>query len=98
MMKGGVEAGPNAVLALREKDILKGFSVSDLSQMFFYSDSGRWHQILQMALENFIVRSVRKLLWKALQKLIPEIQEMILSRVCGVVHRHWNRMENLLMI
>ncbi len=41
LIKGGVEAGPNAVLAFkREGYTKKDFSIADLSQMIFYS--GFW--------------------------------------------------------
>jgi L-2-hydroxyglutarate oxidase len=77
MMKGGVEAGPNAVLAFkREGYTKKDFSVSDLSQMFFYS--GFWKmasKYYRMGFGEFYRSFSKKGFVKALQKLIPEIQE-----------------------
>ena len=77
MMKGGVEAGPNAVLAFkREGYTKKDFSVSDLSQMFFYS--GFWKmasKYYRMGFGEFYRSFSKKAFVKALQKLIPEIQE-----------------------
>lgn len=77
MMKGGVEAGPNAVLALkREGYTKKDFSLSDLSQMIFYS--GFWKmasKYYRMGFEEFYRSFSKKAFVKALQKLVPEIQE-----------------------
>ncbi len=77
MMKGGVEAGPNAVLAFkREGYTKKDFSVSDLSQMFFYS--GFWKmasKYYRMGFGEFYRSFSKKAFVSALQKLIPEIQE-----------------------
>lgn len=77
MIKGGVEAGPNAVLAFkREGYTKKDFSVSDLSQMFLYS--GFWKmasKYYRMGFGEFHRSFSKKAFVKALQKLIPEIQE-----------------------
>ena len=77
MMKGGVEAGPNAVLAFkREGYNKKDFSVTDLSQMFFYS--GFWKmtsKYFKMGFGEFYRSYNKKAFVKALQKLVPEIQE-----------------------
>lgn len=77
MMKGGVEAGPNAVLAFkREGYTKKDFSVADLSQMFFYS--GFWKmasKYYKMGFGEFYRSFSKKAFVSALQKLIPEIQE-----------------------
>ena len=77
MMKGGVEAGPNAVLAFkREGYNKKDFSVTDLSQMFFYS--GFWKmtsKYFKMGFGEFYRSYSKKAFVKALQKLVPEIQE-----------------------
>ena len=77
MMKGGVEAGPNAVLAFkREGYNKKNFSVTDLSQMFFYS--GFWKmtsKYFKMGFGEFYRSYNKKAFVKALQKLVPEIQE-----------------------
>lgn len=77
MIKGGVEAGPNAVLAFkREGYTKKDFSVSDLSQMFFYA--GFWKmasKYYKMGFGEFYRSFSKKAFVSALQKLIPEIQE-----------------------
>jgi L-2-hydroxyglutarate oxidase len=77
MMNGGVEAGPNAVLAFkREGYTKKDFSFSDVSQMFFYS--GFWKmasKYYRMGFEEFYRSFSKKAFVKALQKLVPEIQE-----------------------
>jgi (S)-2-hydroxyglutarate dehydrogenase len=77
MMRGGVEAGPNAVLAFkREGYTKKDFSLNDFSQMFFYS--GFWKMALKyykMGFGEFYRSFSKKAFVNALQKLIPEIQE-----------------------
>jgi len=77
MMKGGVEAGPNAVLAFkREGYTKKDFSALDISQMFFYS--GFWKmasKYYKMGFGEFHRSFSKKAFVSALQKLIPEIQE-----------------------
>ncbi|MBK9098784.1 MAG: L-2-hydroxyglutarate oxidase [bacterium] len=77
MMKGGVEAGPNAVLAFkREGYSKKDFSAADVSQMFFYT--GFWKmasKYYKMGFGEFYRSFSKKAFVKALQKLIPEIQE-----------------------
>jgi L-2-hydroxyglutarate oxidase len=77
MMKGGVEAGPNAVLAFkREGYTKKDFSLNDISQMFVYS--GFWKmasKYYRMGFGEFYRSFSKKAFVKALQKLIPEIQE-----------------------
>ena len=77
MMKGGVEAGPNAVLAFkREGYAKKDFSAADVSQMFIYS--GFWKmaaQYYKMGFGEYYRSFSKKAFVKALQKLVPEIQE-----------------------
>ena len=77
MMKGGVEAGPNAVLAFkREGYTKKDFSAADLSQMFFYS--GFWKmasKYYKMGFGEFYRSFSKKAFISALHKLIPDIQE-----------------------
>lgn len=77
MIKGGVEAGPNAVLAFqREGYTKKDFSFTDISQMFFYS--GFWKmasKYYKMGFDEFYRSFSKKAFVSALQKLIPEIQE-----------------------
>lgn len=77
MMKGGVEAGPNAVLAFkREGYTKKDFSAADVSQMIFYS--GFWKMVskyYRLGFGEFYRSFSKKAFVSALQKLIPEIQE-----------------------
>ena len=77
MMKGGVEAGPNAVLAFKREGYTKtDFSFSDISQMITYS--GFWKmasKYYSMGFEEFYRSYNKKAFVKALQKLVPEIQE-----------------------
>jgi L-2-hydroxyglutarate oxidase len=77
MMKGGVEAGPNAVLAFkREGYTKKDFSFADMSQMITYS--GFWKMASKyygMGFGEFYRSFSKKAFVKALRKLVPEIQE-----------------------
>jgi len=77
MMKGGVEAGPNAVLAFkREGYTKKDFSFADMSQMITYS--GFWKmasKYYRMGFGEFYRSFSKKAFVKALRKLVPEIQE-----------------------
>ena len=77
MIKGGVEAGPNAVLAFkREGYSKKDFSFSDVSQMFSYS--GFWKmasKYYKMGFGEFYRSFSKKAFVKALQILVPEIQK-----------------------
>ena len=77
MIKGGVEAGPNAVLAFkREGYSKKDFSLNDLSQMIF--SPGFWKmasKYYKMGFEEFYRSFNKKAFVKELQKLVPEIQE-----------------------
>ena len=77
MMKGGVEAGPNAVLAFkRDGYTKKDFSAIDVSQMFFYS--GFWKmaaKYYKMGFGEFYRSFSKKAFVNALQKLIPKIRE-----------------------
>jgi L-2-hydroxyglutarate oxidase len=77
MMKGGVEAGPNAVLAFKRVGYTKkDFSLIDVSQMFFYS--GFWKmasKYYKMGFGEFYRSFSKRAFVNALQKLIPEIQE-----------------------
>ncbi len=75
MINGGIEAGPNAVLAFkREGYNQKDFSFKDVSQMISYP--GFWKMVshhYKMGIDEFR-RSLSKVLFvKSLQKLIPSI-------------------------
>lgn len=76
MIQGGVEAGPNAVLAFkREGYSKKDFSFKDSTEMFFYN--GFWNmaaKYYQMGFAEFYRSFSKKAFANALQKLIPEIQ------------------------
>jgi L-2-hydroxyglutarate oxidase len=76
MINGGVEAGPNAVLALKREGYKKtDFSFIDFSQMIFYS--GFWKmaaKYYKMGFEEFYRSYNKKAFVNALQKLIPEIR------------------------
>ncbi len=76
MIKGGVEAGPNAVLAFkREGYTHKDFSIKDVTQMFFFN--GFWKmasKYYKMGFEEFHRSLSKSAFVKALQKLVPQIQ------------------------
>jgi len=75
MIKGGVEAGPNAVLAFkREGYSHKDFSVTDILEMVVYS--GFWKmaaKYYKMGIGEFHRSLNRNAFVRALQKLVPEI-------------------------
>lgn len=77
MINGGFEAGPNAVLAFKREGYLKSdFSLKDISQMFFYL--GFWKmasKYYRMGFGEFYRSYNKKAFVKALQRLIPEIEE-----------------------
>jgi (S)-2-hydroxyglutarate dehydrogenase len=87
MVTGGVEAGPNAVLAFKRHGYsYKDISLSDLAEMFFYPAFWKMaKQHYKMGINEFR-RSLNKSLFvKALQKLIPSIEENdIISGGSGV--------------
>lgn len=77
MIKGGVECGPNAVLAFKREGYKK--SDFDLFQMFeLISYPGFWKmakKYYKMGFEEFRRSVSKKLFAKSLQKLIPSITE-----------------------
>ncbi|MBZ0198687.1 MAG: L-2-hydroxyglutarate oxidase, partial [Ignavibacteriaceae bacterium] len=77
MINGGVEAGPNAVLAFkREGYTNRDFSGRDIAQMFLYS--GFWKMAAKhykMGINEFVRSFSKKRFVNALQKLIPEVCE-----------------------
>lgn len=77
MINGGVEAGPNAVLAFRRKGYLKtDFSLPEMSDYFF--SRGFWimaKKYYRMGFDEFRRSFSKKLFAEALQKLVPEIRE-----------------------
>lgn len=77
MIHGGVEAGPNAVLALKREGYKKtSISLRDMADTFFYP--GFWILAKKYWKTGFgeIYRSFSKSAFvKALQKLIPEIEK-----------------------
>jgi L-2-hydroxyglutarate oxidase len=76
MINGGVEAGPNAVLAFKREGYKKtDFSIRDILEMKFYP--GFWKmaaKYYKMGFEEFRRSFSKELFVKSLQKLIPEIQ------------------------
>ncbi|MFA6597878.1 MAG: L-2-hydroxyglutarate oxidase [Ignavibacteriaceae bacterium] len=77
MINGGIEAGPNAVLAFKRKGYLKtDFSLSDISDYFFSLEF--WimaKKYYRMGFDEFRRSFSKKLFAEALQKLIPQITE-----------------------
>ncbi|MCS7052935.1 MAG: L-2-hydroxyglutarate oxidase [Ignavibacterium sp.] len=77
MIKGGVECGPNAVLAFKKEGYKK--SDIDLVQIFnMLTFNGFWYmakRYYKMGFEEFKRSFSKKLFVQSLQKLIPSIQE-----------------------
>ncbi|MHB8578663.1 MAG: L-2-hydroxyglutarate oxidase [Ignavibacteriaceae bacterium] len=82
MIGGGIEAGPNAVLAFkREGYNHKDFSFKDVSQMITYS--GFWKMAshhYKMGIDEFRRSLSKELFVKSLQKLVPSISYDDVSR------------------
>ena len=82
MVKGGVEAGPNAVLAFkREGYKMSSISVGDLMAYALYG--GFWRMGLkywQMSIGEYYRSFSKKAFVKALQVLLPELQEADVHR------------------
>ena len=76
MIKGGVEAGPNAVLAFKREGYKKtDFSFRDVIEMKFFP--GFWKMAMKhykMGIGEFRRSFSKKLFVKSLQKLIPDVQ------------------------
>ncbi len=76
MIKGGVEAGPNAVLAFKREGYKKtDISLRDILEMKFYP--GFWKMAIKhykTGIDEFRRSFSKKLFVKSLQKLIPELQ------------------------
>lgn len=76
MIGGGVEAGPNAVLAFKREGYKKtDFSFTDLLEMKLYP--GFWKMVAKyykMGFQEFRRSFSKELFVKSLQRLIPEIQ------------------------
>ncbi|NER35799.1 MAG: L-2-hydroxyglutarate oxidase [Oscillatoria sp. SIO1A7] len=81
MVHGGVEAGPNAVLAMKRKGYKKSdFSWEDMSEISLYP--GFWKltfKYWRMGLGEVYRSFSKKAFTRALQKLIPEITEQDLK-------------------
>lgn len=77
MINGGVEAGPNAVLAFKREGYKKtDFSFRDILEMKLYP--GFWKmaaKYYKMGFQEFRRSFSKELFVKSLQKLIPEIQD-----------------------
>lgn len=83
MIHGGVEAGPNAVLAFKREGYLKtSFSLKDTMEIFTYPGflklAGKF---LKMGLGEYYRSFSKNAFVSALQKLIPEIQKSDIE--CG---------------
>jgi L-2-hydroxyglutarate oxidase len=77
MINGGIEAGPNAVLALKREGYTKrDFSFGDVSQMLtftgFWKMAAKYHK---MGFGEFYRSFSKKAFVKALQRLVPGIEE-----------------------
>ena len=77
MIKGGIEAGPNAVLAFSRKGYTYNeISFTDIFEMISFP--GFWRMVKQhykMGTDEFRRSLNKSLFTKALQKLIPQIEE-----------------------
>lgn len=77
MIQGGVECGPNAVLAFRREGYTRtSFSLKDSLEMFGYA--GFWHmagKYWRMAIDEMYRSASKKAFVKALQGLIPALRE-----------------------
>ena len=87
MIGGGIEAGPNAVLAFkREGYSNKDFSFGDVAGMFSYP--GFWKMAMQhykMGFTEFRRSFSKRLFVESLQKLVPEIEfDDVYSEGAGV--------------
>jgi (S)-2-hydroxyglutarate dehydrogenase len=82
MVKGGIEAGPNAVLAFkREGYKMSSISIGDLLGYAFYG--GFWRmgfKYWKMGAGEFYRSISKKAFVKALQRLLPELQEEDIHR------------------
>ncbi len=99
MINGGVEAGPNAVLAFKRKGYLKtDFSLPEMSDYFF--SRGFWimaKKYYKMGFAEFRRSFSQKLFAEALQKLVPEIlEDDIKPSGAGVRAQALDRKGNLL--
>ena len=76
MINGGVEAGPNAVLAFkREGYSHKDFSITDVVKMFSYTGFLKMvSKYYKIGLGEFHRSLSKQAFVKALKKLIPEIE------------------------
>jgi L-2-hydroxyglutarate oxidase len=77
MIHGGVEAGPNAVLAFKREGYSKWqFSLKDMTTYGFYS--GFWRMAMKhwkMGMGEFYRSYNKRAFVKALQRLLPELRE-----------------------
>ncbi|WP_394752418.1 L-2-hydroxyglutarate oxidase [Crenothrix sp.] len=75
MIQGGVEAGPNAVLAFaREGYQLTKFDIHDIQDMLFFPGLWRFlHKYPAMACSELIQSFSKQHFCKALQRLVPDI-------------------------
>lgn len=82
MIHGGVEAGPNAVFAMKREGYKKyNFSFGDISELFFYK--GFWSMAFKhwrMGVGEMYRSFSKSAFTRALQRLIPEIKKQDLKR------------------
>ncbi len=83
MIRGGIEAGPNAVLAFRREGYrFRDVSLRDLSEMALFP--GFWkmaRKFWRMGIEEFGRSLMSRYFWKALRRLVPEVQQRDIIRI-----------------
>lgn len=94
MIRGGIEAGPNAVLAFRREGYrFRDVSLRDLSEMALFP--GFWKMVGQFwrtGIEEFQRSLFPRFFWKALTRLIPDVQQRDIVRIgAGVRAQAINR-------
>jgi L-2-hydroxyglutarate oxidase len=82
MIHGGVEAGPNAVLAFRREGYTRtSFSLSDMWQMAAYAGTWRMaRKYWKTGLAEFYRSWSKRTFVKALQRLVPELDPQDIRR------------------
>jgi len=87
LIRGGVECGPNASMALAREGYRRGdFSLRDTVESLTYR--GFWKFLLRhraMCWEELKHRYIKKIFCRSLQRLVPEVQmEDLMEGGCGV--------------
>lgn len=90
LINGGVEAGPNAVLAFAREGYTKSdIRVGDLTDAVFFP--GLWRFLARyrsMAWEEILRSFSKTLFWQSLQRLVPAVQEADLEPAGAGVRAH----------